>query len=75
MVGRGFQFAGFHRIAIATGSWNTGAARLYERLGFVSEGREREAFWKDGKWWDSLNWSMLLDEWKEKVSAKDSNAK
>ena len=44
----GFRIAGLHRIGIESFSWNEGASRLYERLGFVLEGRKRECFWFNG---------------------------
>ncbi|MCJ1281655.1 hypothetical protein MMC26_000976, partial [Xylographa opegraphella] len=60
----GFRIAGLHRIGIGCFSWNDGARRLYERLGFVPEGRQREALWHDGGWHDIIEFSMLEDEWK-----------
>ncbi|KAI0845399.1 acyl-CoA N-acyltransferase [Daldinia vernicosa] len=61
----GFQMAGLHRISIGTFSFNTGAMRLYERLGFVNEGRHRESMWFNGGWHDHVVYSMLEDEWLE----------
>ncbi|KAF2139649.1 uncharacterized protein K452DRAFT_205304, partial [Aplosporella prunicola CBS 121167] len=62
----GFQIAGLHRIAIESLSYNEGATRLYERLGFVLEGRKREAIWYNGEWHDMISFSMLEDEWRNK---------
>ena len=59
----GFRVAGLHRIGIEGYSWNEGAMRLYERLGFVMEGRQRESHWYDGGWHDHLSFSMLEGEW------------
>ena len=47
--------------------WNTGAIKLYERLGFKHEGRGREALWHEGRWWDGLEMGMLEGEWRELV--------
>ncbi|MCJ1386847.1 hypothetical protein MMC17_009975 [Xylographa soralifera] len=60
----GFRIAGLHRIGIGCFSWNDGARRLYEKLGFVLEGRHREALWHDGGWHDIIEFAMLEDEWK-----------
>lgn len=60
-----FQRAGLHRVGIKAFGWNDGAIRLYERLGFKIEGREREALWHDGRWWDAVEFGMLEDEWRE----------
>lgn len=62
----GFQVYGLHRIGIESFSHNEGAGRLYERLGFVPEQRNREAVWFRGGWSDLLGFAMLEDEWREK---------
>jgi len=61
-----FQAAGLHRVRIGCFSFNEGARRLYERLGFVLEGRTREAAWKNGGWHDLLEMGMLEREWRER---------
>lgn len=58
-----FRRAGLHRVRIRAFEWNVGAARLYERIGFSLEGREREALWHEGRWWDGLEMGMLEGEW------------
>lgn len=45
-------------------SYNHGARRLYERLGFVFEGSLRESAWYDGAWHDELMMGMLESEWR-----------
>jgi len=59
----GFRFANLHRIELSSFSFNTGAAKLYERLGFVYEGRKREAHYLDRKWHDIISFSMLESDW------------
>lgn len=58
-----FRRAGLHRVRIRAFEWNQGAVRLYEKIGFKLEGREREAFWHEGSWWDGVEFSMLEGEW------------
>ena len=58
-----FQMAGLHRVGIGGFSYNPGALKLYDRLGFVYEGREREAVWYDGRWHDHIFFGMLEGEW------------
>ncbi|KAJ4986965.1 hypothetical protein SVAN01_07506 [Stagonosporopsis vannaccii] len=60
-----FRRGGLHRVRIRAFEWNTGALRLYEKIGFKLEGREREAFWHEGRWWDGVAFSMLEGEWWE----------
>ena len=52
-----------HRVSIAAFSFNEGAVRLYQRLGFVLEGRTREVAWYNGKYHDTIEMGMLRDEW------------
>lgn len=58
--------AGLHRINITCFAWNEGAGRLYERCGFVPEGRRREVAYFDGKWMDILEFGILDREWMAK---------
>jgi RimJ/RimL family protein N-acetyltransferase len=62
----GFLVGGLHRVSIAGFSFNEGARRLYERLGFVVEGRSREVVWKNGAWHDSIEMGLLEGEWRDK---------
>lgn len=61
----GFRRAGLHRVEIRALGWNSGAIRLYERLGFVLEGTLRELWWHDGRYWDDYYYAMLDREWEE----------
>lgn len=71
----GFRHANLHRIEIGAFAWNEGALRLYERLGFVIEGRKREAAWHDGQYMDVVEMSMLEREWRERqLTRKQSEA-
>lgn len=55
--------------------FNDGAVRLYKKLGFVLEGREREAIWHEGRFWDGIEYSMLQREWKELVEKEKESQK
>lgn len=41
---------------------NTRAIHLYEKMGFVPEGVQRKAFFKDGEYQDSMVMGLLLEE-------------
>jgi RimJ/RimL family protein N-acetyltransferase len=60
-----FKIAGLHRVGIGCLSFNEGARRLYERMGFVLEGSKRECVWWNGEWYDAIEFAMLEGEWKE----------
>ncbi|KAH8885426.1 GNAT family acetyltransferase [Thozetella sp. PMI_491] len=66
----GFQIAGLHRIGIECFSYNSVACHLYEKLGFVLEGRKRSCVWFNGGWHDHLIFGMLEDEWRAKTGNK-----
>jgi RimJ/RimL family protein N-acetyltransferase len=61
-----FKTRGLHRVGIAYAGWNEGAGRLNARLGFVGEGREREALFWAGMWWDKIGLGILEGEWRER---------
>lgn len=69
-----FQMAGLHRVGIGSFSYNPGALKLYERLGFVYEGREREAVWYDGGWHDLVFFGMLEGEWRARNEKEKSES-
>lgn len=46
---------------------NEGARKLYGKMGFVLEGVQREYVFMDGKFHDTVEFSLLEDEWREKV--------
>ncbi|MCJ1389164.1 hypothetical protein MMC18_002019 [Xylographa bjoerkii] len=80
ILGWGFRVAGLHRIEIGCFSWNDGARRLYEKLGFVLECRKREALWHDGGWHDIIEFAMLEDEWRaleshDRLKSDETNRK
>ncbi|MFB7891706.1 GNAT family N-acetyltransferase [Microbacterium sp. NPDC056044] len=58
----GFDAVGLHRISLDVFSFNPGAQRSYEKIGFVVEGRARDAMLWDGEWVDSILMSMLATD-------------
>jgi RimJ/RimL family protein N-acetyltransferase len=52
-----------HSVQLMVFSYNKRAVRLYEKLGFVHEGRIRESLYYDFKWHDKIHYSMLDREW------------
>lgn len=63
MLDWAFMTAGLHRVELTVFAWNERAQKVYEKLGFVSEGRRRECLWKGGRWWDSIYMGILAHEW------------
>jgi len=58
-----FDIAGLHRVTLTATGFNIGAQRLYERLGFVKEGVQRESVWFNRRWWDTVLYGMLESDW------------
>ncbi len=63
MVAHAFGPLGLHRVSLSVFAFNERAIRSYRKVGFVVEGRSREAIWRDGRWWDELHMSLLDHEW------------
>jgi RimJ/RimL family protein N-acetyltransferase len=57
-----FAEMGLHRILLWVVDANSAARRVYERVGFVEEGKRREAFRRDGKRHDFVMMGLLEHE-------------
>lgn len=58
-----FDTCGFHRLWLDVREDNAPARRIYERFGFVVEGREREGVRTESGYLDTLHMSMLEQEY------------
>ena len=63
LLQHGFHTLNLNRIALDVYDTNLRAVRSYEKAGFVQEGRKRQAIFKDGKYIDILQMSVLREEW------------
>ena len=63
MMGHAFDGLGLHRVALSVFAFNERAIRSYASIGFVVEGRAREAIWREDRWWDELTMSLLDSDW------------
>jgi RimJ/RimL family protein N-acetyltransferase len=63
MIDHAFTGLGLHRIALTVFAFNERAIRSYRQVGFVVEGRAREAIWREGRWWDEIAMSILDSDW------------
>ncbi|MCK2214904.1 GNAT family N-acetyltransferase [Actinomadura sp. ATCC 31491] len=59
-----FEEMGLHRLTLWVVADNTAAVRAYTRVGFVEEGRKREAFRTRGRRYDFLMMGLLATELK-----------
>lgn len=65
MVDFGFTNFGVHRVWSWCVADNLSSAHVLEKLGMKLEGRLREKEFYKGKWWDTLMYGILADEWNE----------
>ena len=57
-----FDECGMNKVSLEVLEHNQRARRLYQRLGFVLEGIKRQDVWREGRYLDSLLFSMLKSE-------------
>lgn len=62
----GFQELDLHRISAWCIAENVASAHVLEKVGLCREGRLREREWMQGRWWDTLIYAILVDEWRER---------
>jgi len=67
-----FSHLGFHRIVAEVPLYAQSTIRAVERVGFVKEGRKREAVKYKGEWFDTLLYSILERDL-EKLEEEDGN--
>jgi RimJ/RimL family protein N-acetyltransferase len=64
MLDHAFGPLGLHRVGLSVFAFNERAIRSYRNVGFVVEGRSREAIWRDGRFSDEIHMSLLAEEWR-----------
>ncbi len=62
----GFTELNLHRVSLNVFEYNARALRVYEKLGFVEEGRLREFVQREGRRWDFIFMGILRDEWEQR---------
>lgn len=62
MIDYGFNVLNLHRIELIVHDFNTRAIQTYKKVGFIEEGRKREAIYSDGKYHDEIIMSILKNE-------------
>ena len=74
MLEHAFDRLGLHRVALTVFAFNERAIRAYRKAGFVLEGRARQSIWRDGRYWDELQMSMLDADWAARHHAPEAIA-
>jgi RimJ/RimL family protein N-acetyltransferase len=63
LVCHGFETLNLNRVQLHVYENNPSAIRSYEKAGFVLEGRQRQAMYKNGKYFDILLMGILREDW------------
>ncbi|MBT3190404.1 MAG: GNAT family N-acetyltransferase [Anaerolineae bacterium] len=63
LLKHGFETLNLNRIELLVYEANIWATRTYEKVGFIHEGRKRQALFKNGSYQDILIMSILRSEW------------
>ena len=58
----GFHQMNLHRIDLGVFEFNARAQACYRKCGFTEEGRRREAYYQDGRYWDVVRMGILRHE-------------
>ncbi len=69
MIDHAFTFIDLYRIELEVYAFNPRAQRVYERAGFVREGRRRAALCFDGERVDAITMALLRPEWEARRRA------
>lgn len=63
LLNYGFNTLNLNRIDLKVYEFNTRAIKCYKKVGFIEEGRKRQATFKNGKFYDDIIMSILREEW------------
>jgi RimJ/RimL family protein N-acetyltransferase len=58
----GFEKMRLHKIMLTVVTENHAAHHVYQKVGFVDEGRLRQVFRHEGRWYDMYTMGLLEDE-------------
>ena len=59
----GFEQMNLNKVSLGVFDFNERARAVYRKCGFVEEGRAREEYYQDGRYWDIVRMGILRREW------------
>lgn len=59
-----FDHIGLHKVRLSVHGNNEEAIALYEKLGFILEGTNRESIYHEGNWYPQYDYGLLQKEWR-----------
>jgi RimJ/RimL family protein N-acetyltransferase len=63
MVRHAFETLNLHRVWLHVTEFNERGLRVYQKVGFRTEGRLRQDVFREGRYWDTIIMGVLRDEW------------
>jgi RimJ/RimL family protein N-acetyltransferase len=63
MVRYAFETLNLNRVWLHVHEYNERGFRVYQKVGFRTEGRLRQDVFRDGRYWDTLVMAVLREEW------------
>lgn len=63
MIDHGFSEMGLHHVSSWCIADNAASTRVLEKWGLRQKGRLRESEFFKGRWWDTLVFGLLKEEW------------
>lgn len=64
LVSHAFNKLGLHKLTTGMIEGNIASQRMFEKVGFVQEGRLRESFYLNGRYYDCLRYGLISSEWR-----------
>ncbi len=64
LIAHAFEQVNLHRLELGVFAFNPRALHVYEKLGFRQEGRRRDVLYQDGAYHDSIDMSILEEEYR-----------
>jgi ribosomal-protein-alanine N-acetyltransferase len=64
LAAHAFNRLGLHKLTTGMVEGNIASQRMFEKAGFVQEGRLRESFYINGRYCDCLRYGLIASEWK-----------
>jgi diamine N-acetyltransferase len=70
MMELAFRTLNLHRFYLHVYEFNERARHVYEKLGFRVEGRLRQDYYHEGRYWDTIVMGILREEWEASAEAR-----
>ena len=73
LMEHGFVQLNLHRVYTGAYAFNEASLRALTKCGFRREGRQRQAVFTDGRFWDNVLFGILRTEWQKLSPVRDRN--